>query len=614
VVQLLLRPTDTAQHRPASLGLRRTLGRSEAASTSAVRSSVASKVPWGWEELLATPREVRRRPGCTPCTPWASGATSCFRAATLRRVAGSANGRGLMTDIADPGTAASASLRGWQGRVPPRSTACAVCERLAPRRRGLLRCAHCHLLPRQRAYRTTTATLGARAADFLHSLATVCHQRARWGTICVGNCSARLADRQTAQAGEAAMQRGGRGGSRAAGQRDGGRFAHTWRRGGADSAVAAPVAAPAPAPVLAHARTPSSRTWSRDASTGAATRAAAPSLPSASPGKRYAKPKPHTLVRAASLAAARQPPPARLAPRAAGARRGGGAWRRQPESGAAAREPRGAQSSQGGASALRAAHGGGVRRAGAAASGASLTWTRGRKPLLRAAAPSASAVGRAAAGGVKRARAASGVGPPRKRLRAASGSAPAKGGSRGALVLRPLCLSFCRTGRCRKPPGACLLRHDADKVAVCVRWLSNACSDACCPLTHRVRHSAAAAQHLSIAHPPHLSRRHAGHPGAHACVHVLSGGAVRGACVPLPPRSGEPLRPNLPVVSRGLLPQRCHVPAASHAHLPGRGCGRELPKPGSLPPQPPAAAPGGCGGTTRSCGAAPQERAARLCP
>jgi hypothetical protein len=53
--------------------------------------------------------------------------------------------------------------------------------------------------------------------------------------------------------------------------------------------------------------------------------------------------------------------------------------------------------------------------------------------------------------------------------------------------LRALCLPFCRSGRCRKPAGQCPLRHDADKVAVCHRWLKGACTDADCPLTHKVR-------------------------------------------------------------------------------------------------------------------------------
>jgi hypothetical protein len=53
-------------------------------------------------------------------------------------------------------------------------------------------------------------------------------------------------------------------------------------------------------------------------------------------------------------------------------------------------------------------------------------------------------------------------------------------------------MAFCRTGRCRKrddagASGGCPLRHDADKVAVCVRWLKGACpDDGACPLTHRV--------------------------------------------------------------------------------------------------------------------------------
>jgi hypothetical protein len=73
---------------------------------------------------------------------------------------------------------------------------------------------------------------------------------------------------------------------------------------------------------------------------------------------------------------------------------------------------------------------------------------------------------------------------------AASGGAPSTAKARRPLTLRPLCMAFCRTGRCRKrDAGACALRHDADKVAVCVRWLKGTCSCAdggACPLTHAV--------------------------------------------------------------------------------------------------------------------------------
>jgi hypothetical protein len=142
--------------------------------------------------------------------------------------------------------------------------------------------------------------------------------------------------------------------------------------------------------------------------------------------------------------------------------------------------------------------------------GANLTWVAPTQPKLRAAA--VAAVKRAERAAAVEATASQALAPvmllgKRKRLSAVRRSDAQSGGRKKAsrlkglkgrvgasckavpppLRLKPLCLAFCRTGRCPKPVGQCPLRHDPDTVAICVHWLSGTCvRGEDCPLQHHV--------------------------------------------------------------------------------------------------------------------------------
>jgi hypothetical protein len=135
------------------------------------------------------------------------------------------------------------------------------------------------------------------------------------------------------------------------------------------------------------------------------------------------------------------------------------------------------------------------------AGGANLTWVAPSKPALRAAAFNAVKRAEEAAAGLaaqpvgvavlgKRKRVV--ASRPRDGVKSRGGSAAGPGTSRRRVAakplrLKPLCLAFCRTGRCRKPEGQCQLRHDPDTVAICLRWLSGtSCNGEGCPLQHKV--------------------------------------------------------------------------------------------------------------------------------
>ena len=46
------------------------------------------------------------------------------------------------------------------------------------------------------------------------------------------------------------------------------------------------------------------------------------------------------------------------------------------------------------------------------------------------------------------------------------------------------CSYFSRFGRCTRAGGECLYAHDAEKVAICQKFLHGVCDDAACPLSH----------------------------------------------------------------------------------------------------------------------------------
>jgi len=245
--------------------------------------------------------------------------------------------------------------------------------------------------------------------------------------------------------------------------------------------------------------------------------------------------------------------------------------------------------------------------------GANMTWVSRSQPRLRAAAVAAAA----AAAGRKRA-APPAPAPPPKRPRVPTPAPaplrrvrprpppprppPPPAAAAGGLRLRPLCLAFCRSGRCRRP--ACNRRHDADKVAVCGRWLSGGCADAACPLTHKARGAAVASG------PPHAQR--AGGSKPHARLHFFFGGALRRGGLPVQPRAGESRRARLRLLPGGLLPARRALRAEAHAHLPRRGGGAALRRARALPAAPPGGAGAGEGGGGGG-GAEGEPAAARLC-
>ena len=134
------------------------------------------------------------------------------------------------------------------------------------------------------------------------------------------------------------------------------------------------------------------------------------------------------------------------------------------------------------------------------AGGANLTWVAPSKPALRtaafnavkraeeaAAALAAQPVAVAVLGKRKRVVASR----PRDGVKSRGGPAAGPGTVRRRVAskpmrLKPLCLAFCRTGRCRKPEGQCQLRHDPETVAICLRWLCGTCHGDGCSLQHKV--------------------------------------------------------------------------------------------------------------------------------
>ena len=46
------------------------------------------------------------------------------------------------------------------------------------------------------------------------------------------------------------------------------------------------------------------------------------------------------------------------------------------------------------------------------------------------------------------------------------------------------CSYFSKYGRCCRAGGECLYEHDPDKIAICLDYLHDQCSDEACPLSH----------------------------------------------------------------------------------------------------------------------------------
>ena len=291
-------------------------------------------------------------------------------------------------------------------------------------------------------------------------------------------------------------------------------------------AVAPPVAPEAPAALAARASSlplaakrqrvdntplgrapgPKSRTWTREQAGQPAAQAIAPPESAPPPAaaavspRRVAARRPSVTVPATHWA----PPVRAVAPlalvlasrRRAGKPRGGGSSGSQ-----VLRRLRGQQNCD---LLYRKSgrHGQQLTRTGVrgGAGGANLTWVAPSKPALRtaafnavkraeeaAAALAAQPVAVAVLGKRKRVVASR----PRDGVKSRGGPAAGPGTVRRRVAskpmrLKPLCLAFCRTGRCRKPEGQCQLRHDPETVAICLRWLCGTCHGDGCSLQHKV--------------------------------------------------------------------------------------------------------------------------------
>jgi len=395
-----------------------------------------------------------------------------------------------------------------------------------------------------------------------------------------------------------------------------------WRRPAAAAGAAPEPRGPAPAaplqapPQLLAAAPERAYRRAGRASNALVRAVTAPAAAAAVPPRagRYIKPSAHSLLR--SLPAGASPAPA-PAPAPAPRRVAAGRVRKPPlaraaprvrllsahERGVVVRQLRGQQN----CALLYRRTGGGfaLRREGVrgGAGGAHMTWTSRAQPRLRAAAAGAAA--RAAASvtapppqpppqprarSTRRKSSATAVlatrgAPVTKAQRAklpgafspvilcvadaklsrhhAAGGGAGGGAAplRAALHLRALCLPFCRTGRCRKPAGACPLRHDVDKVAVCHRWLKGACTDAACPLTHkaRVRVVTASARASELTARPIAARR--SFPRACRCATCSWRGDAARPRARTRTSTSAPLRrcapPSLPASARAAWRARC---------------------------------------------------------
>ena len=187
------------------------------------------------------------------------------------------------------------------------------------------------------------------------------------------------------------------------------------------------------------------------------------------------------------------------------------------------------------------------------AGGANLTWVAPTKPALRAAAFAAVKKAEAAAAALAAQPVAVAVLGKRKRVvasRPRGGGVKARGGLAAAapgtsarraaakpLRLKPLCLAFCRTGRCRKPEGQCQLRHDPDTVAICRHWLHGTCTGDGCPLQHKVNRARMPVctffmqGRCAVESCPYLHTEVS--PEAPVCTAFAQGYCARGATCPL---------------------------------------------------------------------------------
>ena len=344
-------------------------------------------------------------------------------------------------------------------------------------------------------------------------------------------------------------------------------------------AVAPPVAPEAPAALAARASSlplaakrqrvdntplgrapgPKSRTWTREQAGQPAAQAIAPPESAPPPAaaavspRRVAARRPSVTVPATHWA----PPVRAVAPlalvlasrRRAGKPRGGGSSGSQ-----VLRRLRGQQNCD---LLYRKSgrHGQQLTRTGVrgGAGGANLTWVAPTKPALRAAAFAAVKKAEAAAAALAAQPVAVAVLGKRKRVvasRPRGGGVKARGGLAAAapgtsarraaakpLRLKPLCLAFCRTGRCRKPEGQCQLRHDPDTVAICRHWLHGTCTGDGCPLQHKVNRARMPVctffmqGRCAVESCPYLHTEVS--PEAPVCTAFAQGYCARGATCPL---------------------------------------------------------------------------------